>query len=95
MANSHGGRREPGGPGERRGGHADDGRETLTSARRLARNAQDELLAPLDDAERAQLHELLLRVVTASVESAPAGDAASAKPTPSSTQVVGSSKKSA
>ena len=71
------------------------GRETLTRARRLARSAQDELLAPLDDAERAQLHALLLRVVTATTESAPSGDAASARPIPSSTHVVGSSKKSA
>jgi DNA-binding MarR family transcriptional regulator len=73
----------------------DAGRETLTRARQMARSAQDELLAPLDDAERAQLHELLLRVATAAAESASFGPAASARPTPSNTQVVGSSKKSA
>jgi DNA-binding MarR family transcriptional regulator len=43
----------------------DAGRETLTRARRLAGGAQNELLAPLNDAERAQLHDLLLRLVTA------------------------------
>ena len=43
----------------------DAGRETLTRARRLAGGAQNELLAPLDDIERAQLHDLLLRLVTA------------------------------
>jgi DNA-binding MarR family transcriptional regulator len=43
----------------------DAGRETLTRARRLAGGAQNELLAPLDGAERAQLHELLLRLVAA------------------------------
>jgi DNA-binding MarR family transcriptional regulator len=42
-----------------------EGRETLTRARRLAGGAQDELLAPLDDVERAQLHDLLLRLVVA------------------------------
>jgi DNA-binding MarR family transcriptional regulator len=41
------------------------GRETLTQARRLAGVAQNELLAPLDDAERAQLHDLLLRLAAA------------------------------
>lgn len=43
----------------------DAGRETLMRARRLAGGAQNELLAPLDDVERAQLHDLLLRLVTA------------------------------
>ncbi len=43
----------------------DSGRETLTRARRLAGGAQNELLAPLDDAERAQLHDLLLRLAAA------------------------------
>jgi DNA-binding MarR family transcriptional regulator len=43
----------------------DAGRETLTRARRLAGGAQNELLAPLDDAERVQLHDLLLRLVAA------------------------------
>ncbi len=43
----------------------DAGRDTLTRARRLAGGAQNELLAPLDDTERAQLHDLLLRLVVA------------------------------
>lgn len=40
----------------------DAGRQTLTRGRTLAREAQEELLAPLDTSERAQLHELLLRL---------------------------------
>ena len=43
----------------------DAGRETLVHARRLAGGAQNELLAPLDEAERAQLHELLMRLIVA------------------------------
>jgi len=39
------------------------GRKALSDGRKLARGAQDDLLAPLDRAERAQLHELLLRLV--------------------------------
>jgi DNA-binding MarR family transcriptional regulator len=39
------------------------GRRTLAAGRKLAKGAQADLLAPLDDAERAQLHELLLRLV--------------------------------
>lgn len=38
------------------------GRRTLSAGRRLAREAQDELLAPLSAPEREQLHELLLRL---------------------------------
>jgi DNA-binding MarR family transcriptional regulator len=38
------------------------GRKTLSDGRKLARRAQDELLAPLDQGEREQLHELLLRL---------------------------------
>jgi DNA-binding MarR family transcriptional regulator len=40
----------------------DKGRKTLTEARKVARRAQEELLAPLSPEERRQLHELLLRV---------------------------------
>ncbi len=43
----------------------DAGRDTLTRARRLAGGAQNELLAPLSQAEREQLHDLLLRLVAA------------------------------
>jgi DNA-binding MarR family transcriptional regulator len=38
------------------------GRETLAGGRRLARGAREELLAPLDEEERQQLHDLLLRL---------------------------------
>jgi DNA-binding MarR family transcriptional regulator len=41
------------------------GRETLADGRRLAGAAQDELLAPLNPGERAQLQELLLRLAFA------------------------------
>jgi DNA-binding MarR family transcriptional regulator len=43
----------------------DAGHDTLTRARRLAGSTQNELLAPLDEAERAQLHGLLLRLLDA------------------------------
>jgi DNA-binding MarR family transcriptional regulator len=43
----------------------DAGREALISGRRLAGGAQNQLLAPLDDVERAQLHDLLLRLAVA------------------------------
>jgi DNA-binding MarR family transcriptional regulator len=43
----------------------DHGRETLAQGRKLAKGAQQSLLAPLDAAERQQLHELLLRLVLA------------------------------
>ena len=42
------------------------GRQTLTRGRELARRAQDELLAPLNEEEREQLHGLLLRLALAS-----------------------------
>jgi len=38
------------------------GRQTLARGRELAKQAQADLLAPLDADERAQLHELLLRL---------------------------------
>lgn len=44
----------------------DDGNETLARGRELAREAQDELLAPLTADEREQLRELLLRLAVAS-----------------------------
>jgi DNA-binding MarR family transcriptional regulator len=43
----------------------DQGREALRQGRELARQAQDELLAPLDADERQQLHDLLLRLALA------------------------------
>jgi DNA-binding MarR family transcriptional regulator len=44
----------------------DKGRETLARGREIARSAQEELLAPLNEEERAQLHSLLLRLALAS-----------------------------
>jgi DNA-binding MarR family transcriptional regulator len=44
------------------------GRKTLSEGRKLARRAQDDLLAPLDRAERQQLHDLLLRLVVHTAE---------------------------
>jgi DNA-binding MarR family transcriptional regulator len=41
------------------------GRDTLARGRKVARQAGAELLAPLDDDERAQLHDLLLRLAQA------------------------------
>ena len=38
------------------------GRKTLDRLRRLARKLEDEFLAPLDEAERRELHELLVRL---------------------------------
>lgn len=47
------------------------GRRTLSSARELARSAQEDLLAPLDGAERALLHSLLLRLAHATASGVP------------------------
>ncbi len=44
----------------------DAGRETLARGRRIARQAQEELLAPLNEEEREQLRSLLLRLVVSS-----------------------------
>jgi DNA-binding MarR family transcriptional regulator len=41
----------------------DEGRDTLRRGRRLAAAAQAELLAPLSESEREQLHDMLTRVV--------------------------------
>jgi DNA-binding MarR family transcriptional regulator len=43
----------------------EQGRETLIRGRRLAGQAQEDLLLPLNAQEREQLHELLLRLVLA------------------------------
>jgi len=57
----------------------DDGRETLTRGRHLARAAQEDLLAPLDAPERKQLHELLLRLVIATKPTGASADQAQKK----------------
>jgi DNA-binding MarR family transcriptional regulator len=44
----------------------DEGREVLTRGRRLAHGAQEDLLAPLTAQERKTLHDLLLKLATAS-----------------------------
>jgi DNA-binding MarR family transcriptional regulator len=46
----------------------DRGREVLARGRELARGAQEDLLAPLSDEERAQLHDMLRRLVLSSRE---------------------------
>ncbi len=58
-------------PGDRRA-HAlhitEKGKRTLAEGRKIARGAQNELLAPLNAEERGQLHDLLLRLALASQE---------------------------
>jgi DNA-binding MarR family transcriptional regulator len=44
------------------------GRKTLDRGRKIAQRAQEELLAPLTEDERTQLHELLLRLALASAQ---------------------------
>ena len=44
----------------------DEGRATLARGRQLARQAQEDLLTPLNADERKQLHDLLLRLALAS-----------------------------
>ena len=54
------------------------GRRTLAQGRKLARTAQEELLAPLNAEEREQLHSMLLRLAEATREVGPTpGDRAS------------------
>lgn len=52
------------------------GHETLARGREVARDAQEELLAPLSAEERTELHELLLRLALASRDLSQAGTAA-------------------
>jgi DNA-binding MarR family transcriptional regulator len=54
----------------------DRGRQTLGAGRQLARQAQADLLAPLTERERRQLHDLLLRLALGAVPE-PAAPAAS------------------
>ena len=56
------------------------GRETLANGRRLASAAQDQLLAPLSPSERAQLHELLLRLTFAAGNPAAPGETTMQQP---------------
>lgn len=49
------------------------GREILATARQLAGEEQRELMAPLSNAERATLHELLLKVAQGASNLPPAG----------------------
>jgi DNA-binding MarR family transcriptional regulator len=43
----------------------DDGRQALMRGRAVAKQAREELLGPLDEEERARLHDYLLRLFTA------------------------------
>ncbi len=47
----------------------EQGREVLARGRGVAREAQEELFAPLNAEERKSLHELLMRLATASMSS--------------------------
>lgn len=47
------------------------GQDTLARGRRIVREVEDDLLAPLDEQEREQLRSLLLRLVTAAHDSRP------------------------
>jgi DNA-binding MarR family transcriptional regulator len=62
----------------------DAGRETLARGRRIARQAQEELLAPLNEEEREQLRSLLLRLAVASGNVGKPESAQSARPAPTS-----------
>jgi DNA-binding MarR family transcriptional regulator len=56
-------------PQDRRAHHVTaKGRSKLAQGRGLVRSAQDDLLAPLDREERAQLHALLLRLACPPVD---------------------------
>ena len=50
----------------------EQGRRTLVEGRRMARRAQEELLAPLTAEERGQLHELLLRLARSGTQASAA-----------------------
>jgi DNA-binding MarR family transcriptional regulator len=56
------------------------GRDTLNRGRRIAREAQDELLAPLDAEERKELHEMLCRIARAADDALKASAEAEAAP---------------
>ncbi len=60
----------------------DAGRETLGRGRALAREAQQELLAPLSADERQVLHDLLLRMATAAGRVEAQANLTSAPPPP-------------
>ena len=61
------------------------GRRTLGKGRKLAAEAQEELLAPLSEPERQQLHDLLLRLAEAAqtVEGDPLTKSPDSRPAPS------------
>ncbi len=58
----------------------EQGREALASGRKLAREAQSDLLEPLSPAERKQFHEMLLRVALGLGEEAQRSQDATAAP---------------